>query len=283
MAEDWSREEVEAAVADYLVMLLAERSGLPYNKTTHRRALSRILNGRSDGSIERKHQNISAVLIELRMPYIEGYKPLRNFQQLLFDVVAAQLSTRTDLLAALSSEAIQPAIVPAVHNILDALVVAPAEAAGPAPYSRVRETAMVQPAIDYLALESSNRSLGAAGEEFAVQYEQARLCAANRESLAAAVERVSVTRGDGLGFDVLSFDVDGRERFIEVKTTAYGPATPFFVTRNEVAVSQKAHAHYHLYRIFGFRRRPRLYQKSGQLDQAFSLDAVQFLARVRGS
>ena len=67
MAQDWTRAEVEAAVADYFAMLRAERSGVPYNKTEHRRGLSKLLNGRTDGSIERKHQNISAALIELGM------------------------------------------------------------------------------------------------------------------------------------------------------------------------------------------------------------------------
>ena len=40
--------------------------------------------------------------------------------------------------------------------------------------------------------------------------------------LAARVDRVSETRGDGLGYDVLSFETSGRERLIEVKTTNYG-------------------------------------------------------------
>jgi hypothetical protein len=281
MADDWSREEVEAAVADYLEMLHAERAGIPYNKSEHRRTLARLLNARSDGSIERKHQNISAVLIELGMPYVEGYKPLRNYQQLLFEVVAAQVENRPDLRAALSAEAIRPATLPTVDDILNALVAPPKESAREPIYTRVRESPVVRLAVDYLALEASNRSLGVAGEELAVRFEQARLAAANQERLAAAVERVSATRGDGVGFDVLSFDVDGRERFVEVKTTAYGPATPFFVTRNEITVSQRSAAKYHLYRIFGFRTQPRLYQKAGQIDHAFSLDAVQFLARVR--
>jgi hypothetical protein len=52
--------------------------------------------------------------------------------------------------------------------------------------------------------------------------------------MADRVEHVSATRGDGFGYDVLSFEPDGRERFIEVKTTAFGAMVPFFVTRNEL-------------------------------------------------
>lgn len=91
-----------------------------------------------------------------------------------------------------------------------------------------------------------------------------------------------MTQGDGLGFDVLSFDANGSERFIEVKTTAYGPATPFFVTRKEVAASRESAPKYHLYRLFDFRRQPRMYSKAGQIEQAFALDPVQFSARLRG-
>lgn len=77
MALDWTREEVEATVADYLSMLSAYLRGEEYSKAEHRRNLHKSLNDRSDAAIERKHQNISAILLYDRdMPYIPGYKPL---------------------------------------------------------------------------------------------------------------------------------------------------------------------------------------------------------------
>ena len=86
--QPWSREQVEATVADYRTMLLRELRGEPYNKAEHNRNLQRLLAVRSRGAIERKHQNISAVLLyELHLPYIDGYKPLRNVQQLLREAV----------------------------------------------------------------------------------------------------------------------------------------------------------------------------------------------------
>jgi hypothetical protein len=62
---DWSREEVEAIVVDYLNMLTLELAGQSYNKTEHRKALQVRLNDRSDASIEFKHCNISAAMIDL--------------------------------------------------------------------------------------------------------------------------------------------------------------------------------------------------------------------------
>ena len=127
---------------------------------------------------------------------------------------------------------------------------------------------------------SQNRSLGLAGEEFVLRYEIARLAALNEERLASKVEHVSRTREDGLGFDILSFEASGRERLIEVKTTAYGPMIPFFVTRNEVAVSREESESYYLYRAFRFRENPRVYAKAGSLDRSFDLDPVQYAATL---
>ena len=76
MPDDWSPHEVEAAVADYFDMLAKELRSEPFNKAQHNRHLQTLLADRPRGSIERKHQNISAILIELGYPYIDGYKPL---------------------------------------------------------------------------------------------------------------------------------------------------------------------------------------------------------------
>ena len=59
-----------------------------------------------------------------------------------------------------------------------------------------------------------------AGEQFVLSFEKARLTQAGRPDLAAKVEHVAAA-GAMVGFDVLSFDTTGRERYIEVKT-AYG-------------------------------------------------------------
>ena len=280
MPIDWTRAEVEATVADYFDMLEQELRGAEYNKTAHRRRLAALLRSRSDGAIERKHQNISAILIELGFAYISGYKPLGNYQQLLFEIVSDRLAENRTLIATVQAQIAQPAQVPSVDDILAAMVAPPA----PSPHGfrygaeATHERPNVRPAVNYLALEASNRSLGAAGEEFVARYEIARLIAAGRERLASSVERVSNTRGDGLGYDILSFETTGEERLVEVKTTAYGPSTPFFVSRNEVAVSQLEAGRFQLYRAFNFRRAPRIFARQGPIDQAFRLAPSQFVA-----
>lgn len=280
MLSDWSRAEVEATVADYLTMLAAELAGVPYSKAAHRRALLQILDDRSEQSIEFKHSNISAVLIELGFPYISGYKPRSNYQKLLYDVVADRLGSSRQLLNVAAADADLPIVVPEVDDILSVLT------KPPTPLSEVRSAKEPPPpraafSVNYLEREARNRSLGAAGEEFVINFERARLIHLGKETLAAKIEHTSQMRGDAEGFDILSFEDSGAERLIEVKTTKYGRETPFFVSRNEVAASESRAKHYHLYRLFGFRIAPRMFTLHGALSTTCRLSASTFLASAR--
>lgn len=171
MSSDWSRLEVELLVADYLSMLAAELRGEDYNKTAHRRALSPLLDGRTDGSIERKHQNVSAILIELGYPYVFGYKPLGNYQGLLFEVTADRISSDSVLAATVRAavEAPAPASVPDT-SLLDRWE-SPPEPAPTLSYPPAHERLVVpRPPVNYLEREARNSSLGRAGEEFVIQF-----------------------------------------------------------------------------------------------------------------
>jgi hypothetical protein len=69
---------------------------------------------------------------------------------------------------------------------------------------------------------------------------------------------VSDAEGDGAGYDVRSINRDESPRLIEVKATGHGKHFPFYVSPNEVAVSERDAAA-HLYRLFSIARQPRLY------------------------
>jgi hypothetical protein len=69
---DWSDAENDLIVADYFAMLADDLSGRRYNKAEHRRQLAPFLANRSDGSLEFKHQNVSAVLKGLGEDWIPG-------------------------------------------------------------------------------------------------------------------------------------------------------------------------------------------------------------------
>ena len=279
--DDWTRREVEACVADYLHMLTLELGGQSYNKSEHRRALSARLHERTDGSIELKHRNISAVLLDLGCPFIGGYKPLPHYQQLLLSVVAEQVQSNS-LLDQLALSAVeQPAVAPLIEDV-QAIVVAPPAVSGVGEAPRPEYAPTFQPVKrDYFAREAANRSLGLAGELLVAKMEMRRLRDLGARKLSNRVEHVSKTQGDGLGYDVLSFEENGEERFIEVKTTAFSKEAPFFVSRNELAFSEHQLDRFHLYRLFDFRREPKLFMLSGVIKNNCLLDPISYMARFR--
>lgn len=279
--QNWSQEEVEACVADYMRMLTMDLNGQRYSKTEHARALLEQLDGRSRPSVEFKHCNISAVMVALGYPYIDGYKPRGNFQSLLLDVVEGHLQANAALQDAVQAAVLRPAVV-ATPGDVDAIWVPPPRAQRVAEEPPAYGPRFSAARRDYLAQESRNRSLGRAGELFVAEVEARRLHAVGKPRLAERVEHVAATQGDGFGYDVLSFDDDGRERLIEVKTTAFGELTPFYVSRNELARSEADADQYHLYRLFDFRDRPRLFDLPGSISVRCHLEAVSYLARLAG-
>ena len=109
-------------------------------------------------------------------------------------------------------------------------------------------------------------------------YEKQRLSDEGRSDLAAKVEWISKTRGDGAGYDVASFDANGEPRFIEVKTTNCGSKFPFILTDREISFASLHAVNYCLYRVFDFSRNPKLFVISGALDQNLNLQPKTFEA-----
>jgi hypothetical protein len=87
----WQDDELDAIVADYFAMLTAELAGRAYTKSKHSAAQMAEI-GRTHRSVEFKHQNISAVLDVLGMPWIKGYIPKRNYQNAIFAAIDRYLT-----------------------------------------------------------------------------------------------------------------------------------------------------------------------------------------------
>ncbi len=279
MANDWSREEAEATVSDYFDMLTKELRGEPFNKAEHNRNLQKLLNRRTKGAIEKKHQNISAVLIDLGYPYIDGYKPLPNYQGLLRDIIEERLTGAGSLNQA-ADAAVETEVTeaPQIDDVLSILVDPPVQE------SEHRLLNDRPPSIrkpvrrNYLEIESRNHSLGKAGEKLVIEFEQQRLWRVGKKELSNRIEHVADSQGDHLGFDILSFEIDGRERLIEVKTTRFGSLTPFFASRNEVGVSESRNEHYQLYRLYHFTKQPKMFTLAGSIRDTCKLEPIQFSA-----
>ncbi len=151
MPTPWSSTEVELIVADYFAMFAAELRNEPCNKAAHRTALLPLLNNRSTSALEWKHQNISAVLIQLQRPCIAGYKPRYNYQRLLAEEVENYLRLTPGLDALIGVDVERVAEVPTTENILNAMVSRPAPAAEKASDHTTTYHARPDRKVDYLA------------------------------------------------------------------------------------------------------------------------------------
>lgn len=274
MAEDWSKSEVDIIVADYFQMLTAEIVGNSYNKAQHRRAILPFLKNRSEASIEFKHQNISAVLAKMGLPYINGYKPAWNYQKLLEETVNDYLGNNLQIEKSFEMFAESSPLVNTSNLSFEDLIESPPERQPLAMEPEITYRSPVK--VNYLEIEQANSLTGTSGEKIVMQYEKWRLLRDGKDSLADRIEWVSQTQGDGLGFDILSKNTNGTDRYIEVKATKLTKEAPIFFTKNEYDFSLANKNNYFLYRVFNLKQDPKLFMVSGAFDDFCNYRAVKF-------
>ncbi len=269
---DWSEREIDLVIGDYFEMLTLELAREPYVKA-HRNAALQKLVDRPRGAIEFKHCNISAVLEILGIPTIDGYKPRRNFQNALIAGVDRYLDhsepvrvpvTSNNILA--ESKSIWIGSLPTPSTLDDT--------PDPEPLRRLVRK------FDPAARDEKNRELGRLGEELVLEHERQRLTIENRRDLAKNLRWVSQEDGDGAGYDILSFESDGRERLIEVKTTNGNARTPFFISENERTFSEERSDAFCLMRLYNFAREPAAFEIKPPLEKYVTLSAISYRATI---
>ncbi|WP_417478410.1 DUF3883 domain-containing protein [Maricaulis sp.] len=270
----WTDAENDLIVADYFAMLADDHAGRPINKAEHNRALQERT-GRPRGSIEYKHQNISAVLLGLGEDWLRGYKPAFNFQNSLVDSVARWLTINSAWMNRPPTHRLQPGTYEAAQLWIGP---APTLKNEPPPEALDRMLGMARK-FDIAGRDERNRKLGEAGEERVLEYERATLASSGRQDLAKRIRWVSKEDGDGAGYDISSFEPNGAARLIEVKTTNGGwDRTPFHISRNELAVADVERESWCLVRLWNFAREPKAFELRPPLDRHVTLAPTSFLA-----
>lgn len=272
----WTEEENKLIVSDYFSMLISELNGRKYNKTQHRNELLPLLNSRGPASVEYKHQNISAVLAEMGLPFINGYKPAYNFQRSkLVVAVDRYIHASTNLEGYLEKFSDERIISPSEVDFQQWNVLPPE-------MKEVKDKISLVPQpleINYLKREQDNRQLGLQGEQLVFEYERHLLFQAGKTSLAEQVEWVSRDLGDGLGFDILSRNLNGTDKYIEVKTTKMGRDSPFYFSANEYSFSIEKSNSFYLYRVFEFKKSPKMFQLNGRIDHFCRIQPTHYIGR----
>jgi len=85
---DWTPEEINAAVAAYFKMLhMLEQGELFVKADLIRELLASALQNRNKGAVEYRFGNISAVLQERQLPWLKGYAPYSQYPESLVPAV----------------------------------------------------------------------------------------------------------------------------------------------------------------------------------------------------
>ena len=142
--------------------------------------------------------------------------------------------------------------------------------------------------VNYVVRQKNLKKIGDLGEKLAVENEKRRLRNEGRTDLADQVEHVSVTQGDGLGYDIKSFErcEDGSywPKYIEVKATTGGKNKPFDISENEVEVSSELGDRYSIYRFFGLHNQTtdvKFYEIRGSVRDHFNLTPTSYKAYLK--
>ncbi len=271
--ENWTDEENDTIIADYFAMLADDLAGKPYNKAQHNRDLQAAI-GRSRGSIEWKHQNISAILIGLGETWITGYKPAFNFQTPLVDAVARWLANNV----AWISRSSRVAQTGHLREAKQLWIEPPPTMRNAPPPDELDQMLGIAQKFDVAERDERNRILGRAGEERVLAHERSNLITSGRPDLAERIRWVSEEDGDGAGYDIASFSPEGQNRLIEVKTTNGWERTPFHISRNELAVAEAKRDDWCLLRVWNFAREPRAFEIRPPLDAHVTLTPTSFQA-----
>lgn len=249
-------------------MLNDESAGKPYSKAQHNRSLQKYVD-RTKGSIELKHQNISAVLLKLGLPRIAGYLPAANFQKAIIPAIDRYLSHHP---LALHPEKIVEGLIEQqglfVHQPPLLLPIAPPKA----------DMERLIRKFNPVERDFRNRKLGRDGEEMVFHHERQRLQQLDRPDLAKKIRWISEELGDGAGYDILSFDAQGKERLLEVKTTVGADVTPFYITRNELSLASERPDAFRLCRVFGFSSQPGMFELTPPLEKLVHLSPLSYEA-----
>jgi len=133
---------------------------------------------------------------------------------------------------------------------------------------------------DYDSENKNRKSIGDAGESLVIELEKEYLIRGRRPDLAAAIRKVL----DWEGYDILSFQINGEPRYVEVKTTTGTATRPFYWTKNEKRTMFENSNNYCLYRLYNYDKESGtadFYKLEGDFSALIIEEAVQYLVHPR--
>jgi len=136
--------------------------------------------------------------------------------------------------------------------------------------------------VDFESLNKTKKTRGTFGEVLVFNDEVTKIASLGLECV---VDHVSLTQGDGLGYDILSFNEKGEEVFIEVKTTTQNKIDGFYLTPKELQVALDNENNYKLYRVYHLDIKAGTYSveifDGKEIESLFDLTPVSYVASLK--
>ena len=133
--------------------------------------------------------------------------------------------------------------------------------------------------IDYDSLNKTKKTRGTFGEILVYNDEVTKV---SDLGIKKQVDHVAITQGDGLGYDIVSFDENGDELYIEVKTTTANKTDGFYLTPKELEIVKSKGDKYRLYRVYNLNMVDGTYSveifTSKEIQDMFDIRPVSFIA-----
>lgn len=138
--------------------------------------------------------------------------------------------------------------------------------------------------FEYSEHEIINQEIGDKGETLVLENEIRKAKAWNLPfSMLKKIRRVSL-ESDDYGYDILSFDKDGNEHYIEVKTTkASYKKLSFIFTRNELEHAKKYGKSYSIVMVFDILQNPRIWNMGNPFVEEpikVQIEPIKYLVSV---
>lgn len=137
--------------------------------------------------------------------------------------------------------------------------------------------------VDFDEINKHRVKVGSMGEGVVLRYERERLMSQGRKDLADKVRQLSL-EDTYAGYDIISFDEDGREKKIEVKATAAEQAKDFsfHISKNEKHVAENSD-NYSIYLVYGVNsEKPKIHIISNPFASSNHLSVEPTNFRVKG-
>jgi hypothetical protein len=130
-------------------------------------------------------------------------------------------------------------------------------------------------------IQESREAIGQAGENWVINYERNYLIMKGKSELAERITRISEVNM-AAGYDILSFESDYSEKFIEVKTTALSKPE-FFISANELEIARQLNGSYWIYLVSEIYGEPKLFSiqdPTQEIGKRLILTPINFQVQI---